>query len=59
MKLHPVERDSPMEFCYQKYYHDSNTKEWKEDRKSIPVGRKRNIGYSDHFPIQCLLDIVE
>lgn len=58
MKLHPVERDSPMEFCYQKYYR-LKYKEWKEDRKSISVGRKRNTGYSDHFSIQCLLDIVE
>jgi hypothetical protein len=47
-----------MEFCYQKYYQDPFTKEWKEDKKSIPLCRERNTVYSDHFPIQCLLDIV-
>lgn len=56
-KLHPVESVSPMEFCYQKYFQDSK-KERKDDKKSIPLCREPNTGYSDHFPIQCSIDIV-
>ena len=29
--------------------------DFKADNRSIPQGRDANTGYSDHFPIQCMI----
>lgn len=57
-KIHPSLKNNPMEFLYQKKYYNENTKQYEED-KNFPKGREKNTGYSDHFPILCVLDILE
>ena len=57
-KIHPSLKNNPMEFVYQKKYYNENSKQY-EDDKNLPKGREKNTGYSDHFPIMCILDLLE
>ena len=57
-KIHPSLKNNPMEFAYQKKYYNENSKQY-EDDKSLPKGREKNTGYSDHFPIMCIVDLLQ
>lgn len=47
-----------MEFAYQKKYYNENSKQY-EDDKSLPTGREKNTGHSHHFPIMCIVDLLQ
>lgn len=57
-KIHPSLKDNPTEFVFQKKYYNDNTKQYEID-KNFPRGRENNSGYSDHFPIMCILDVLD
>jgi hypothetical protein len=50
-KIHPIHRESPMEFVYIKKDQDGND-------RYMPSGRDAYTGFSDHFPIQSVVDIL-
>jgi hypothetical protein len=56
--LPQVMKASPMNFEYQKYYRDREGKMQPDKLYSITKGREANTGYSDHFPIQCVIENV-
>jgi hypothetical protein len=47
-----------MDFVYVKRTYNENIKQFEDDYKSVPEWRKKNTGYSDHFPIKCIIDIL-
>ena len=47
-----------MDFVFLKYYYNEETADFKADNRSIPQGRDANTGYSDHFPIQCMIKLL-
>jgi len=57
-KIHPSLKNNPMEFVYQKKSYNDNTKQFEDDR-NFQKGREMNTGYSDHFPIMCIIDLIE
>jgi len=50
-KIHPLYRKSPMDFVYLKKDQDGN-------ERNLPSGRNALTGFSDHFPIQSVIDIL-
>jgi hypothetical protein len=56
-KAHPVLKIAPTPFEYYKMFSDENNKLHRIDR-SIPRWREANSGYSDHFPIQGIINIL-
>ena len=54
-KTHPHLKMSPMSFEYQEFKFIDG--ELKPDKFSITPGRQPNTGYSDHFPIKCIMEI--
>ncbi len=50
-KIHPIYMESPMEFVYIKKDQDGND-------RYMPSGRDAYTGFSDHFPIQSVVDIL-
>ena len=57
-RIHPSLKSTPMEFVFLKYYYNEETADFKADNRSIPQGRDANTGYSDHFPIQCMIKLL-
>jgi hypothetical protein len=51
-KIHPIYMKSPMEFVYVRRDHDGNV-------RNLPPGRDALTGFSDHFPIQSVLSILD
>ena len=56
-KIHPSLKDNPMDFVYLRRFYNEKTNQFEDDNRSIPAGRDKNTGYSDHFPILCVIDI--
>jgi endonuclease/exonuclease/phosphatase family protein len=56
-KAHPALKIAPTPFEYYKTFMDENNKLHRID-KSIPRWREPNTGYSDHFPIQGIINIL-
>ena len=50
-KIHPIFKDSPMSFEYIK-------KKLSGEPENFPVGRDPLTGFSDHFPIQSVINIL-
>jgi hypothetical protein len=57
-RAHPALKVGPMPFEYYRMYKDKNNNPHVNER-SIPRWREPNTGYSDHFPIQGTIDIVD
>lgn len=57
-KIHPILKSTPFEYKFLRNYYNQETGEFKPDNRSIPPGRDANTGYSDHFPIQCMIKIL-
>lgn len=56
--VHQSSKGSPMDFVYMKRTYNESTKQLEDDNKSVPAWREKNTGYSDHFPILCIIDIL-
>ena len=54
-KIHPHLKMSPMSFEYQKFVMNNGVLE--PYKYSITKGRQPNTGYSDHFPVKCIMEI--
>ena len=50
-KIHPLYKESPMEFVYVKKDQDGFD-------RNLPSGREALTGFSDHFPIQSVITIL-
>ena len=57
-KVHPSLKANPIDFVYIKRTYNENIKQFEDDNKSVPEWRDKNTGYSDHFPIMCIIDIL-
>jgi len=57
-RAHPALKISPMPFEYFRMFRDENNSP-RVIKKSIPRWREPNTGYSDHFPILAIIDIVD
>jgi hypothetical protein len=57
-KIHPSLKDNPMDFVYLRRFYNEKTKQFEDDNRSIPAGRDKDTGYSDHFPVLCIIDIL-
>ena len=54
-KVHPILRGTPFSFAFTKNNFDKNLNKWVPDPNSLYPEEVSNRGYSDHFPIQCLI----
>jgi hypothetical protein len=50
-KIHPLSKESPMTFEYAKKKPD-------EEVGKISPGRELHTGFSDHFPIQSVINVL-
>lgn len=57
-RAHPALKISPMPFEHFRMFRDENNSP-RVIKKSIPRWREPNTGYSDHFPILAIIDIVD
>lgn len=53
-KIHPIMKDKTMPFVFRQYYLDDT---YQRKEKNMPLAREPQTGYSDHFPIQCVINI--
>lgn len=57
-KIHPVLRGTPFSFAFTKNRFDKGSNRWVPNPGSLYPDEVSNQGYSDHFPIQCLIKIL-
>lgn len=57
-KVHPVLRGTPFSFAFTKNRFDKDSNTWVPNPGSLYSDEVSNQGYSDHFPIQCLIKIL-
>ena len=57
-KVHPILRGTPFSFAFTKNKFDKTLNKWVTDPYSLNPEDVANRGYSDHFPIQCLIKIL-
>ena len=51
-KIHPIYKESPMKFVYIR-------KKPNGDPEDLPAGRDALTGYSDHFPVETVVKIMD
>jgi hypothetical protein len=57
-KVHPILKNIPFSFAYIKNKYDDEQNKWIPNPNSLHSEEEPNKGFSDHFPIQCLIEIL-